>query len=1164
VKISLRYCGSFCVHLQLALLIGAAASGSASAQSIYGNIRGIVTDPASSAVANAKVMLINQDTGVARSTLSNSVGEYVFSQLIPGAYTLTVEAQGFKKFEGKNAVLETQGQLTVDLQLAIGNVTETVQVVAEAPLIETATASQGQLIDNQKLVDLPNIGRNPFMMSKLAPNIQQVGNPAYMRMQDQSGSSQISFVGGPIRGNNYLLDGVPITDMNNRAIIIPSLEAVQEMKVQTNTYDAEIGRTGGGMFNVLMRSGTNEFHGSLGGWIRNTDQEANAFFNNRAGIPKTEQPNRTEYGSFGGPVRVPKVYDGRNRTFFWMAGEFYHDTQGNSGSTAVPTLAERSGDFSHSFDSNGNLVIQYDPLGSRDANGNRTPFPGNVIPANRIDKVGYNIAQTFGQPTRAAAFGDTNVNYSGILPSRAGQETVKFDHRIANWWNANISYLHYHSLEPGENWFPESPSSPESWVLDRNANATQINNTLTLNPTTVLAVRYGFNRFPNDSFTRARGFNLASLGFSPAVVSAFSHPVFPVVNFQNYYPGDQMGAAANNSFYVPYSRQFVASISKSFGRHTLKAGGEWRSISDDGIDFDGSNGFMAFNFDDRFTRRNAAVSGGGGSDIASLLLGYPSQLSGFQGTKLLENIVYTSAFFQDDLRLSPRLTINLGLRWEHESGLKERNNNLIIGFNPDALNSLSNTVGIPVRGAVEFAGQNGRNQTGNYYFSKLSPRLGLAYQVNQKTTVRGGWGIYWAPVIGFSAPYSPEGATAITQPLTSTDGFNTPLIQLANPFSNGLTQPAGSSKGDATGLGIPITVYDRNTKGTYIHQFSLDVQRELPFNIAVSAAYVGSRSYHLVLGTPDLNINQLNPRYFSMGAAALSQSVPNPYYVPGGPGIIGSKTVSQAQLLRPFPAFGDINIRGSDQNKAQYDSLVLRAQKRLGRGISLLNSLTWSKNLDRSSGGAGSDVNRGSAGPQNVYNLPAEWGLAIVDARIRYSMTGTLELPFGRGKRFLGSSNRIVDLAAGGWVLNVVNVISTGYPLIITQTPNNNSSFFGGASQRPNATGSSPVTPGAVGQRIDNWINPAAFSIAPALTYGNVSRTISETGPGIFNWDMSLFKNFSIYERFKAQFRFEALNTFNTPLFRSPNTSFGSSSFGKVLSQGNFPRFIDFALRLSF
>jgi trimeric autotransporter adhesin len=1155
-------------HCLFAVAVLAVAIGNVAAQSIYGSIRGLVMDPASAAIPNAKVTLINEGTAAQRSEQANSLGEYVFNQVIPGTYTVSVEAPGFKKLDRKSLVLETQNQLTADLQMEIGNVAESVEVAAQTALIDTATASQGQVIDNQKLVDLPNIGRNPFMMSKLAPNVQQVGNPAYMRMQDQSGSSQISFAGGPVRGNNYLLDGVPITDMRNRAVIIASLEAVQEMKVQTNTYDAEIGRTGGGMFNVLLRSGANDYHGSGGALIRQTDWEANAFFANRSGSPRTEQPNRTYYGSFGGPVWIPKVYKGTNRTFFWAVLEGYHDTQGASGSTAVPTLAERNGDFSKSFSSNGNLVIQYDPLLPRGANGNRTPFPNNIIPASRIDKTGLAIASTFGLPTSSAPFGANNAAYSGLLPSRAGQGTVKVDHQITSWWSANLSYLHYHSNEPGENWFPYSPSSPEQWILDRNVNATQVNNTLVVNPTTVVAVRYGFNRFPNDSTTRSQGFNLASLGFSRTLVSSIPRPQFPIITFQNYYPGDQMGGGAprggNNGFFVPYSRNLVGSISKFIGRHSLKAGADWRSISDDGIDYDGSRGAVAFDFDDRFTRQNASASGGG-SDIASLLLGYPAVATAFRSSKLFENIVYTAGFVQDDIRFNSRLTINVGLRWEHETGLKERDNNLIVGFDSNAQNSLGAKVGVPVRGAVEFAGQNGYpNQTGNYTFNKLSPRFGLAYQVNQRTTVRGGWGIFWAPPIAINNPYTPEGATATTTPLASNDGFNTPLIQLANPFPNGLTAPAGTSNGDATGLGIDLTVFDRNAKSTYVQQFSFDVQRELPGNVAVSAAYVGSRSYHLMLGTPNLNINQLEPKYISLGSAFLSQTVTNPYYVAGGPGIIGSKQVTQAQLLRPFPAFGNIFLMASDQNKAQYDSLVLKAQKRYSAGLTFLGAYTWSKNLDRSSGGAGSDVNAGSKGPQNVYDLNSEWGLSIVDATHRFSMTGSYDLPVGRNKQFLGSVSRLADLAVGGWTVNVVTVISSGFPLIISQSSNNNSATMFTASQRPNATSVSPETSGSVGQRIDNWINKDAFSTAPALTFGNVSRTIPERGPGLFNWDISLFKNFSVYERFKAQFRAEALNAFNTPYFRSPNTSFGNSNFGKVLSQGNFPRFIQLGLRLSF
>ncbi len=1150
------------LNVSLLLCLVVLAVGSASAQSTYGSIRGTVTDPAGAIVASAKVTLTNEGTTAQRSVMSSNIGDYVFTQVLPGTYTIAVEASGFKKVDRTGVILETQGQTVVNMKVEVGRVTESVVVTEELPLIETGTASEGQVIDRQKLVDLPNIGRNPFIMAKLTPNITQNGNPGYMRMQDQSGSSQISIAGGPIRGNNYLLDGVPITDMNNRAIIIASIEAVEEMKLQTNTYDAEVGRTGGGMFNVALKSGVNTYHGSLGGSLRQTDWQANAFFANKSGTPRTDQPNRTYYGSFGGPVWIPKVYKGTNRTFFWATFEGYRDTQGNAGDTAVPTLAERTGDFSNSRDKSGNLVIQYDPLMPRDANGNRTAFPNNVIPAARIDKVGQAIANTFAKPGRSAAFGDLNIGYAAILPSKADQKTYKVDHKIKEWWQVNASHLRYHSLEPGENWFPTSPSSPEQWLLLRNVDATQVNSMLTINPTTVAAIRYGFNRFPNYSYQRSQYYNLATLGFGSNLVSSIPQPTFPIVNFQNYYPGDQMGAGGNNSIYVPYSRQLVGNVSKFMGRHSLKAGADWRSISDAGQDY----GDLAFTFNDQFTRQNATRSGGG-SDIASLLLGYPSAASAFRSTKLFENIVYTSMFVHDDIRINSRLTVNAGLRWEHETGLKERNGKMIVGFDPNAQNSLTSKLAaaVPVRGAVEFQGLGGYpNSTGNYTYNKLSPRLGVAYRVNDKTTVRGGWGIFWAPSVSFSAPYSPEGATASTQAVTTTDGGVTPLTQLANPFPNGLSLPVGTGNGDATCLGISCTIFDRNAKGTYIQQFSFDVQRELPYKIALSLAYVGSRSSRLMLGTADLNINQLDPKYMAMGTAALAQSVANPYYYAGGPGLLGNKTVTQAQLLRPFPAFGNINIRYSDQNLAQYDSFVLRAQKRFSGGLTFLNVYTWSKNLDRTSGGTGSDINRGSTGPQNVYDLPSEWALSIADATHRLSMTGIYDLPFGRGKMFLNTSNRAANLAIGGWSLNVVSVIQSGYPVVIKNNTNNNSNYLFSASQRPFATGVSPETSGSIGDRLNGWLNPAAFTAAPALTFGNVSRTISTRGPGLFNWDISLFKNFDIHESFKAQFRCEALNAFNTPYFRSPNGAVGSSSFGKVTTQGNFPRFLQLALRLYF
>jgi hypothetical protein len=316
------------------------------AQSYYGGRGGTVLDQNGGALSGAKVTLINEGTNAQRSALSASAGEFVFTELVPGTYGLTVEAPGFKKFEQKGVLVGTQQQVSVDAKMQVGQVSESIEVSGAVELVEASNASQGQVIDNQKLTELPNLGRNPFMLSKLAQNVVPVGNPAYNRMEDQSGSSQISIAGGPVRGNNYLVDGIPITDSDNRAIIIPSLEAVEEVKIQANTYDAEMARTGGGMFNTLMKSGANSYHGSAYGHLRKTAWDANSFFNNAGGVPITDQPNDTWGASFGGAVKIPHVYDGKNKTFFYLGYEHYDDIQSSSSVFATPTAAEKMGDFS--------------------------------------------------------------------------------------------------------------------------------------------------------------------------------------------------------------------------------------------------------------------------------------------------------------------------------------------------------------------------------------------------------------------------------------------------------------------------------------------------------------------------------------------------------------------------------------------------------------------------------------------------------------------------------------------------------------------------------------------------------------------------------------------------------------------------------------------------
>src|SRR5215469_9994839 len=507
--------------------------GAAWPQSYQGGVRGVIQDPGGAVIAGAKVALQNQASNVARTVLSNAQGEYVFSALEPASYNLQAEAAGFKRFERKDVVVGTQEFLTLDLKLELGSTTESVMVTAEVALIETSNASNGQVIDSQKIADLPNLGRNVFLLSKLSTNVVPAGDPRFNRFQDQSGSSQISVAGGPIRGNNYLIDGIPISDSTNRAVIIPSIEATQEMKLQTGTYDASMGRTGGGVFNTLLKSGTNDLHGSLLGYTRQTDWVANNFFYNSSGRARPDTPFYTWGASFGGPVALPKLYDGHNKTFFWLATESYRQKSPLSDQYALPTALERTGDYLHSS------VTIYDPTSARPCTAAdscpagvtvvRQPFAGNVIPVNRINPVGAAILSYFPLPSTAGKADSFTYTGTDTLTDRADEYTAKADQVVTSWWRLTGSYMHYKSREPGGNTLGTLPggSSNGPYLLYRKVDATAVNSVMTLNPTTVFTLRYGFNRFPNFTEGVSYGFNPTQLGFPASYVGALQADYFP-------------------------------------------------------------------------------------------------------------------------------------------------------------------------------------------------------------------------------------------------------------------------------------------------------------------------------------------------------------------------------------------------------------------------------------------------------------------------------------------------------------------------------------------------------------------------------------------------------------------------------------------------------------
>jgi hypothetical protein len=1147
-----------------------------SAQSFVGGVRGLIQDPGGAVIAGANVTIRNDATGTVRATVSNQQGEYVFSQVEPATYTLVVENSGFKKLEHKGVIVGTQEQIRLDLKMEIGEVSQSVEVTSAVPLIENATASNGQVLNTQQITDLPNLGRNTFLLSKLNNNVVPSGPPQWNRFQDQIGSSNLSIGGGPIRGNNYLIDGIPITSSQNLAIIIPSEEGVAEMKLQENTYDATMGSTGGGVFNTLIKSGTNDLHGSVMGYLRNTPMTANNFFNNATGVARPDEQWENWAASLQGPVVIPKVYNGKNKTFFFVATEGYLEGQPAAGSYFVPTPLELNGNFSQA----GKVI--YDPKSnvpcSNGAAGcvQRMPFGGNTIQPGDINAVGRAILNYL----PAANFNlngtvdQNNFHGTDTLLNHAEEFIYKLDEDPTPWLRLNASFLYYKSHEPGGNTLTTLPGSG-SYLLDRHVDATAVNGIVTLNPTTVFTARYGFNRFPNIYNYVSQGFDQNKLGLPSSYVASLQAILFPAISLSQ--AGTSFGGGTNQNIDY-WSKNFLTSVSKFVGRHNMTFGFDYRLIHTDGIQF--TSGAGSYTFNGAFTSAtNQSVNG---VDLADLLLGFPS--SGSVGTNSHEyySAKYYAGYFQDDIRLTNRLTLNVGLRYEYSPGRLEKNNNILVGFNQQAVNPIQALVpagsGVIAYGVPLIAGQNGAaTNVGTPLKTKFGPRVGFAYQINDKTTFRGGWGLFYAPIYsGLDSQFSP-GLSQTTSYLASTDGNATAANSLTNPFPKGVIQPASIQTGIQQQLGGTTNFVDQNFTQGRVQQFSADIQRQLPWGLAAEVGYVGSRSDRLQFGSTGsayLQLNQVPTQYLSMGSA-LTTKVANPFYgLPNVSGVLAGATVSQAQLLMPFPEYQTVN-EATNFGKAQYDSLIAKVQKRMSNtGLVLLSTFTWSKNMDNTFGAGGSNYFNTYSGStpvssaQNVYNLGAEWALASGTTPWRYTAGWTYELPVGKGKQFLNSNNAL-NYAVGGWKINGTAIISGGFPLFVYQT--NQNSAIGAGVQRPNATGVSPILSGSPEDRINAYINPAAFSLAPAYTFGNVARSIPYYGPGMANWDISLFKDVTIKERVKAQFRAEALNAFNTPDFANPNTQFQGVSngkpvgnFGKLTYQANLPRELQLGLRFAF
>ena len=913
------------------------------AQSFQGGLRGEVRD-AAAVIPGVTVTLINESTTVARTTVSNQVGAYVFAAVAPGTYTVRASLAGFKTFERKGLAIGTQQFVTMDLVMEVGAIEESVSVTGEAPLIETSNASTGQVLTKETIDALPALNRNVYMSSAVTvPTVVASGDPYFSRMEDQTNGSLVSLGGGPRRANNYLLDGVSTTDLQNRTSVFVGSEAISEVKIQVHTYDAEMGRSGGGVFNTTGRSGSNTVHGSVFGQTRPYSLAAADFFAARAGREKLDGPYYRYWGgSIGGPIA-------RNRTFFWFAHEGYRTNSSATTLLNFPTDRERSGDFSQTFDRSGALVVIYDPLTTRpNASGagfTRTPFPGNVIPPNRISTVAKNIAAVMPQPTEqrsGASDGVPNFSSTVQVPTEAEQYFWKGEHRLSDKMSLTGLYLYQNTDELQAHTWGEVNlfAGPGVGAEVRRVHVVALNHLTVPNSTTTVALRFGWTMFRDGVF--GTPYDAAQLGFPASFLNDVQFQRFPNGSITGY---SGFGNRTENSS-IYQSWVVNGSITKLLGRNTIKYGGDFRRIGGESRTLGASGG--NFSFGREWTQQDPFVARATeGNGFATFLLGYPTTGSVAVTTPVDAYIDYSAAYIQDDLRVSSKLTLNFGLRYEYETGLKEAENRFTVAFDREAASPLAARTGLPLVGGFRYAGQDGfPAHQGDPSKKKFSPRVGTAWSLSDRTVVRAGYGLFWSPWVYTGSGTTNWGQIGYTQ-TTFTDTSNAliPTSTLDNPFPNGLLTPVGNSQGLLTGVGGNVTFVDQDRQSPYVQQTSVDIQRQLPGNMVVTFGYVGARGDNLSYGGA-VNINQLRPEQLALGAA-LSQQVANPFLgIPEAGAFATAPTIARGQLLRPFPQFLNVLSNQASGARSRYHALILQFERRAARGVGGRFSYTWSRQHD--------------------------------------------------------------------------------------------------------------------------------------------------------------------------------------------------------------------------
>jgi hypothetical protein len=1136
-------------------------------------------------VPSATVTLSNPGTAVSRAFTTGQDGHYTFTLVPAGTYKLQVEASGFRPYIQSGLVLAVGQAATQDVTLQLGTVSEEVTVTASVPLLNTANANVSSDVDQRQTVELPLNWRNVFGLVALNSSVNnsqqnQALNPAGSQGTADQDIAFFNFGGGRFGTTAFLLDGHwdGAGDWDG-IVYVPSVDEAQEFKIQTNTFTAQYGWSMGNVVNAVTKSGTNSLHGDAFEFLRNNVLDANYFFNNSAGVPRP-QFKRNQFGAtVGGPLYIPKLYEQRDKTFFFGDYEGLRQQTPLTLVATVPTSDFKSGNFSALLgaqtgtDCLGRPVLAgqiYNPFTTRKITAGqvdattgltatcggfiRDPIPGNMIPPTMLDRVAKNMLQYWPSPNSNAI--SSNYTASGGAPVQSNAWTLRIDQNISDKTRlfGRFSWKHQFKQLAGELFGSSNVGGPGTVAPDNRWDAAFDFNRI-FSPTLVMSLNVGWNRWTEGRLPQGVPFNPSTLGL-PSVLDA-NPGAFPIVRIDGYNlssTGQALGSGGLNS--TPREARSVAlDFTKVRGPHTLNIGFTF-------IDFylTTFNSLIGqFNFPRNMTQgpdpTTATPTTGWG--FASFLLGTGN---GGGGATINADGAFTKLFYgwyvQDDWKATRRLTLNLGLRYDIQGAPTDRFDRYA-WFNFTDPNPISSAVGFTVPGHLVYTGSPNRRGIYDPQYTNIAPRLGLSYLVAPKLVARAGFGMFYTPAIEFGdyQGLSLAGFTQNTPYVGTVDGI-TPVNLLSNPFPGGLIQPPGKSQGALTNVGQTTNAVENYRPTPYVEQWMAGLQYQLTPNDGIDVSYVGNHGVKLLFQS--LEKNQMPTQYLSMGDALLANA-PNPFYghiTSSGCGL-NQPTVPAGQLLKPFPEFCSVSDPQTPAAFSSYNAFQITYNHRWSKGLQFIASFTASKYLDNAEGYE--QWTAGAGYIRNNYNTSAEKSLNPDDIPKSAVLSYIYELPVGRGKHYGSSLSKPLAAVVGGWQVSGITTFKSGFPLSIT-APNNTNSF--GGNQRPNLVGDPHVS----NPTINEWFNVNAFAQPAPFTFGNVGRYMPTLrAPGINNWDLALQKWWNWEEKLRIQFRAEFYNAFNHANFYAPDTNFSNygSTFGTITS-ANPARSIQMGLKIYF